>query len=125
MSERILLAKRHQPSKEEILRAAAEKPVRGVFTLDIHGLHEEDAVIHGYPDCELRNSDIPVRVQVAEGTGRGELLFYLRRLLEEIRDDRGWDYLTFDLRPRAHPDTAADYPVGPGLGTEVADLPEE
>ncbi len=105
MIERIMLTDEHQPSKVELLQAAAEKPVRRVFTLDVYGLDEDGPVFEGYPDSELRNSDIPIRVQVADGTTRGELLFYVRKLLEEIRDDRGWNNLTFDLRRRVHPDT--------------------
>lgn len=96
MSERILLAKEHQPSKEELLRAAAEKPVRRVFTVDAHGLDEEGAVFDGYRDFELRNSDLRMRVSFPDGITRGEMLFYLCRLMETVRDDRGWNYLTFN-----------------------------
>lgn len=116
MSERIRLTTKHQPSKEELLQAAAEKPVRRVLTVDVHGLDEDGPVFDGYPDSELRNSDIPIRVQVADGTSRGELLFYLRKLLEEIRNDDGWSYLTFGLPRLTTLDTGAGAQSGKDHG---------
>ncbi len=108
MSERIELPRKHQPSKEELLRAAAAKPVRRVFTVDVHGFHEEGAVFDGYPDFELRNSDLRMRASFADGITRGEMLFCLRSLLETVRDQYGWDDLTFMLRP----DHELDAPLG-------------
>jgi hypothetical protein len=97
-----------EPTKEELLKRAAEKPVRGLFTIDIYGLNEDGADMFAYPDFDLRNSDIPVRVQLANGTSRGEVLFYLRELLDKVRDDHGWNYLTFDLHPGLHTDATSD-----------------
>jgi hypothetical protein len=109
MFDRIRLGEFSQePIKEELLQRAAEKPVRGLFTVDIYGLDEDGAFFFGYPDFELRNSDIPVRVQLADGTSRGEILYYLRKLSEKIRDDYGWNDLTFGLHRGQHPDTPSE-----------------
>ncbi len=108
MSERIRLTTKHQPSKEELLRAAAEKPMRRVFTVDAHGLDEDGPVFDGYPDFELRNSDLRMRVSFPEGITRGEMLFYLSRLVEAIKDEYGWNGLTFLLRPGLDADVPPD-----------------
>lgn len=111
MIDKIKLSPEHEPTKEELLRGGAEKPVRRLFTIDIHGLDEDGPVIDGYPDFELRNSDLRMRITIPDGMSRGELLFYLRKLREEIRDDLGWNGLTVDLWIN-RPDTPSDNPSG-------------
>lgn len=50
-------------------------------------LDEKGASIHCYSDSELRNSDLPVRVYIAKGTSKGEVLFYLSEILKELKKE--------------------------------------
>lgn len=75
------------PSVEELLKSHAEKPVRRFLTVDVFGLDEKGASLHCYPDFELRNSDLPVRVYIAEGTSKGEVLFYLSEIIKELKKE--------------------------------------
>lgn len=76
-----------KPSREELLLSYAEKPLRGFMEVDAHGLCEEGVVIHTHFLYDLRNSDNPVRVQIPEGTKRGEALFYLLEIVKMLRED--------------------------------------
>jgi hypothetical protein len=76
-----------KPTREELLLSYAEKPVRGFMQVDAHGLCEDGVVIHTHFLYELRNSDNPVRVQIPEGTTRGEALFYLLEIVKMLRED--------------------------------------
>lgn len=79
----------HEPSKDELLERYAEKPVRGFLVVDVLGLDEEGAKVYCYSDYELRNSDLPVRIYVAEGTSKGETLYYLSQVIKKLKED--WD----------------------------------
>ena len=76
-----------KPTREEVLLSYAEKPLRGFMQVDAHGLCEDGVVIHTNFLYELRNSDNPVRVQIPEGTTRGEVLFYLQEIVKMLRED--------------------------------------
>jgi len=76
-----------KPTHEELLASCARKPVRGFMQIDAHGLSEEGVEIHTHFVYELRNSDIPVRVHIHEGTERGEALHSLREIMAMLRTD--------------------------------------
>jgi hypothetical protein len=76
-----------KPTREELLLSYADKPVRGFMQVDAHGLCEDGVVIHTNFLFELRNTDIPVRVLIPEGTTRGEVLYYLLEIVKMLRED--------------------------------------
>jgi hypothetical protein len=82
-----------KPTHESLLASYAEKSVRGFLEIDAHGLCEDGVIIHTDFVYDLRNSDLPVRVQIHEGTTRGEALYYLR----EIMDMLGADWYRLDV----------------------------
>jgi hypothetical protein len=57
--------------------------------VDVFGLDEEGARIFCYPDHELRNSDLPVRIYIAKGTSKGETLYHLSQVIKKLKE--GWD----------------------------------
>jgi hypothetical protein len=77
----------HKPTREGLLQSYAEKPVRGFMEIDAHGLCEDGTIIHTNFGFELRNSANPVRVQIVEGTTRGEALYYLQEIVKMLRED--------------------------------------
>ena len=77
----------HKPTQEELLKSYAEKPVRGFMVIDAHGLCEDGVVIHTNFGFALRNTDNPVRVEISEGTTRGEVLYYLLEIVKMLRED--------------------------------------
>jgi hypothetical protein len=77
---------KYEPTKEELLEKAAEKCGHKLFTIDVE-LDDDTVLVDCYPDCELRNVDAPMRVQVAYGMSQGEFLFYLRKIEEEARNN--------------------------------------
>jgi hypothetical protein len=77
----------HKPTREELLEHYAEKTVRGVLEIDAHGLCEEGVVIHTNQLYDLRNSDVPVRIQIMEGAKAGEVLYYLSEVAQMLRED--------------------------------------
>jgi len=99
---------KYEPTKEELLEKAAQKSVRKLFTIDVE-LDDDTVLIDCYPDCELRNLDAPMRVQVADGMSQGEFLFYWRKIGEEARNN--WNgFLTNVLLSRLaaeRPDASA------------------
>jgi hypothetical protein len=76
-----------KPTREELLLSYADKPVRGFMQVDAHGLCEDGVDINTHFLYELRNSDTPVRVQIFEGTTRGEVLYYLLEIVKMLRED--------------------------------------
>ena len=76
-----------KPTQEGLLESYAEKPVRGFMVIDAHGVCEDGVVIHTNFLYELRNTDNPVRVQIPEGTTRGEALYYLKEISTMVRED--------------------------------------
>ena len=77
----------HKPTQEELLEHYATKLIRGVLEIDAHGLCEEGVVIHTCQLYDLRNSDVPVRMQIMEGAKAGEVLFYLSEVMQMLRED--------------------------------------
>jgi hypothetical protein len=77
----------HKPTREELVLSYADKPVRGFMQVDAHGLCEDGVDINTNFLYELRNSDNPVRVQIPEGTERGEVLYYLLEIVKMLRED--------------------------------------
>ena len=76
-----------KPTHEALLASYAKKPVRAIMEIDAHGLCEDGVVIHTNFGFELRNSYNPVRVQILEGTSRGEALYYLREIMAMLKVD--------------------------------------
>jgi hypothetical protein len=76
-----------KPTREELLLSYADKPVRGFMQVDAHGLCEDGVDINTHFLYELRNSGNPVRVQIFEGTTRGEVLYYLQEIVKMLRED--------------------------------------
>ena len=76
-----------KPTREELLLPYAEKLVRGFMQVDAHGLCEDGVIIHTNFIFELRNSDNPVRVQIPEGTTRGEAMYYLQEIVKMLKED--------------------------------------
>jgi hypothetical protein len=76
-----------KPTHEGLLASYAQKPVRGFMQIDALGLCEDGAVIDTNFLFELRNSDTPVRVQIHEGTTRGEVLYYLIEIVKMLKVD--------------------------------------
>ncbi len=74
-------------TKDELLDYYATKSVRRFLQIDAHGLCEEGAIIHSGAVCELRNTDNPVRAYIAEGTTKGEVLFYLSEIIKELKKE--------------------------------------
>ena len=88
-------------TREDLIEASARKPVRRLLQADVHGLCEEGARIIAEAVLELRLSDAPMRLQIAEGVGQGEALFFLAELKRLVEED--WHLLGRDdyvLRPR-------------------------
>src|SRR4051794_23190212 len=76
-----------KPTHEGLLASCARTEVRGFMEVDAHGLCEDGADIDTKFAFKLRNSDNPVRVQIHEGTTRGEVLFYLQEIAKMLRED--------------------------------------
>jgi hypothetical protein len=76
-----------EPTHEGLLLSYTEKPVKGFMVVDAHGVCEDGVVIHTNFLYELRNTADPVRVRIAEGTTRGEALYYLREIMDMLRED--------------------------------------
>lgn len=96
---------RYKPTKLELLKKAAKKPIRKLFTIDV-GLEEDGVFVDCYPDAELRESDLPMRVQVADGMSQGEFLFYWRKIGEKAKNN--WDSVLFMRDLGCHPAEPAD-----------------
>lgn len=79
-----------EPSVEELLERYAQKPVRGFLIVDVLGLDEQGARVNCYSGYELRNSDLPVRVYVAEDTKQGEALYCLAQVIRALKED--WNH---------------------------------
>lgn len=77
------------PTKEELLKRAAEKPVRAFTTLDVLGFDENGAQIFSYKDSELRHTDGPVRVSILEGTDPGVAVYCLSQIIKKIKVEKG------------------------------------
>ena len=110
MSDRLWLDdNEYKPTKEELLRKANEKSVRALFTIDVE-LEEDGVFLNCYPDYELRNSYVPMRVQVADGMSQGEFLFYWQKIGEEAKNN--WDrvllYLVLGCHPAKQPGPERD-----------------
>jgi hypothetical protein len=95
VSDRIKLSTEHEPTKEELLRKAAEDPASRCFTIEA-SLDEEGVIVIGYPDFELRDLDVPMLVKVSDGMSQGEFLFYWREIGEVARNN--WDKFLYYLR---------------------------
>ncbi len=80
-----------RPSKEKLLEHYAQLPVRGVLQVDAIGVYEGGARIYTSPAFELSFFDVPVRVSVAEGTSKDEVLFYLAEIAKTLDED--WQHL--------------------------------
>ena len=74
-------------TREDLIEASARKPVRRLLQADVHGLGEEGARIIAEPVLELRSSDAPMRLQIAEGVAEGEALYFLAELRRLIVED--------------------------------------
>ena len=88
-------------TREDLIEASARKPVRRLLQADVQGLCEGGARIIAQTVLELRSSDAPMRLQIAEGAGQGEALFFLAELKRLIEED--WHLLGgegYVLRPR-------------------------
>ena len=89
MYDRIRLNSRHWPSGEELLTKAAEGLVSRCFTIEASFDEEEEVIVIGFPDSELRDSDVPMRLQVIDGTSQEKFLYLLGEIEEEARNH--WD----------------------------------
>ena len=98
----------YEPTKEELLKKAAEGPVSRCFTIEA-SLEEEGIAVIGYPDSEMRDFDIPMLVKVPDGMSQGEFLFYWREIGQEARNN--WDTFLLFSRWFCHP---AEMPDNPG-----------
>jgi hypothetical protein len=76
-----------KPTREGLLASYAKKPLRAFMEIDAHGLCEDGALIHTNFGFDLRNSYNPVRVQILEGTTKGEVLYYLLEIVKMLRED--------------------------------------
>ena len=85
----------YEPTKEELLKKAAEGPVSHCFTIEA-SLDEEGVEVVGYPDSEMRDLDVPMLVKVCDGMSQGEFLFYWREIGEVARNN--WGKLLYHLR---------------------------
>ena len=91
----------HEPSLEELLELAAEKPVRGFLQVDAHGFSKRGAVIHTGFVYELRHSNNPVRLQIAERTHKKEVLRHLSEIAKVLEEDwHIFDELDGGFRPK-------------------------
>jgi hypothetical protein len=107
MRDKIEPNPKHEPSKEELLRKSAEKPASWRFTVEA-SFDEEEVVVIGYADCELRDLDVPMRLQVTDGTSQEKFLFLLREIEDEARNN--WDEFLHSSRWYYHPPASPEDP---------------
>ena len=109
MRDKIELNSKHEPSKEELLKKVAEEPASWRFTVEASfDEEEEEVVVIGYADCELRDLDVPMRLQVTDGTSQEKFLFLLREIEEEVRNN--WDQVLLSSRWFCHPAESPEDP---------------
>ncbi len=107
------------PSRESLLQKASGKPVRYFLQLDgdisqlrddVWGHDEEGHGTMAGGVFELRNTDFPVRVQIAEGTSKPDALALLGKLMRWLEKD--WEELVDQERKplaiSSNPDPFAD-----------------
>jgi hypothetical protein len=83
---KIQLKSRHWPSREELLTKAAEGLISRCLTVEASFDEGEEVVVIGFPDSELRDWEVPMRLQVTDGTGQEKFLYLLREIEEEARN---------------------------------------
>ena len=110
MSDRIWLRdSNYEPTKEELLDKAAEVPISRCFTIEA-SLDEEGVAVIGYPDSELGDLDVPMRIKISDGMSQGDFLFYWRKIAEEARSN--WATFSYYLRLYYSSDEPLDAPCG-------------
>jgi hypothetical protein len=84
--DKIQLKSRHWPSREELLKKAAEGLVSRCLTVEASFHEEEEVLVIGHADSELRDREVPMRLQVIDGTSQEKFLYLLQEIEEEARN---------------------------------------
>ena len=85
MRDKIQLKSSHWPSREELLKAAEGLVIR-CLTVEASFHEEEEVLVIGHADSELRDSEVAMRLQVSDGTSQEKFLYLLREIEEEARN---------------------------------------
>jgi hypothetical protein len=84
--DKIQLKSRHWPSREELLKKAAEGLVSRCLTVEASFDEEEEVLVIGHADSELRDYEVAMRLQVIDGTSQEKFLYLLAEIEEEARN---------------------------------------
>jgi hypothetical protein len=84
--DKIQLKSSHWPSREELLKKAAEGLVSRCLTVEVSFDEEEEVLVIGHADSELRDSEVPMRFQVIDGTSQAKFLYMWEEVGEEARN---------------------------------------
>jgi hypothetical protein len=87
--DKIQLKSRHWPSREDLLTKAAEGLASPCFTIEASFDEEEEVIVIGFPDSEMHDLEVPMRLQVTDGTSQEKFLYLLGEIEEEARNH--WD----------------------------------
>lgn len=114
MRDKIQLNSRHWPSREELLKKAAEGLVSRCFTVEASFHEEEEVLVIGHPDSELRDSEVAMRLQVTDGTSQEKFLYLLAEIEEEARNH--WERFLLYARLDGRLTESSDEPCGSKRG---------